>query len=50
MEKKFTELDVKEAIRMVLQDWNSSGGEIVTQKAIEDYYNWLLEKLNGEKV
>ncbi len=49
-EKKFTESDVKEAIKLVLQDWlDNEHGTKATQEEIDDYYKKLLDKLNGEK-
>jgi hypothetical protein len=49
-EKMFTESDVKEAIRIVLQDWlDNEHGTIATQSEIDEYYKKLLDKLNGEK-
>lgn len=45
----FNEADIKEAIRMVLQEWlDNEHGTLVLQKDIDEYYNRLLNWKAGQ--
>lgn len=50
MEKQFTPDDIKEAIRIVLQDWlDNEHGTIAEQDEIDEYYKKFLDKINEPK-